>query len=249
MNGNAGHGFVKTSLSRRRQQATDAHALLQCTISSDDHPETLEGYPFPYRLTATYRLDARGLTLDVAVQNTGEGPLPFGFGAHPYFRIPIAPGGRREDCRVTVPAARRWNLGRIGALTLDAPLTRDDVTEPVGDAEDLRRPRPLEGRRYDGGFTDLVASGGWVECAVLDPAAGLALVMECSDSFGTVVVYTPAGRPGVCFEPWTCPPNAFNLLAAGVEDSGVVVLPPGESWRGTMRLSVRAMGQESPAPE
>ncbi|MDQ3699938.1 MAG: aldose 1-epimerase, partial [Chloroflexota bacterium] len=117
MNGNAGHGFVKTRPFRVvATAATEEYAEVRCAISSADHPETLEGYPFPYLLATTYRLGAEGLTLDVAVENSGSGPLPFGFGAHPYFRIPIAAPGRREDCLVTVPAARRWNLPRIGAL-------------------------------------------------------------------------------------------------------------------------------------
>jgi aldose 1-epimerase len=79
-----------------------------------------------------------------------------------------------------------------------------------------------------------------LECFLRDPEARLDAVMTATDNFGTVVVYTPPGRPGVCFEPWTCPPNVFNLAAQGVSPSGLAVLAPGEEWEGLMSLSLRA---------
>jgi aldose 1-epimerase len=165
--------------------------------------------------------------------------MPFGFGPHPYFRVPIGGDTPRAELLVTVPAARRWNLPRVGALGADERLTWTDVTEPVAGELDLRRPRPLGEQRYDGGFTSLAARDGRIECSVADPGAGLELVMRATANFGTIVVYTPPGRPGICFEPWTCPPNAFNLAARGVEPSGLIILQPGEQWRGQMRLLVR----------
>ena len=104
---------------------------------------------------------------------------------------------------------------------------------------DLRRPRPLAERLYDGVFTDLTLTGGLVECFVSDPANALEAVMRATPNHTNVVVYTPQGRPGVCFEPWTCPPNTFNLAARGVPQHGLTVLGPGASREGTMWLSVR----------
>ncbi|MGH2368860.1 MAG: aldose 1-epimerase [Chloroflexota bacterium] len=242
MNGNAGHGFVKNRPWRVEDtEGRDDCASLHCSFSSADHPETLDGYPFPYRVVTTYRLDEGGLLLHTLVSNEGDGPMPFGFGPHPYFRIPIGGDTKREECLVTVPAARRWNLRRVGALAPDERLTWADVTEPVAGTHDLRQPRPLGDSNYDGGFTDLEARDGWIECSVADPRAGLELVMQATANFGTVVVYTPPGRPGICFEPWTCPPNAFNLAARGVEPSGLIVLAPGQEWSGVMRVSLRPL--------
>ena len=241
--GNAMHGFAKDRPWRvEAAGGTDSHAYLRCAFTSADHPDTLRGYPFPYRLETVYQLTQGELTLRAAVANTGDTPMPFGFGAHPYFRVPLAPGGDRAACLVQVPADRRWNLARLGTLPPGERLTWEDVTGPVDGQFDLRRPQPLGDRQYDGGFTGLAARDGWIECSVADPAAGLAAVMQATDNFGTVVLYTPPGRPGICFEPWTCPPNAFNLAARGVANSGLVVLQPGERWEGSMRLFLRAAG-------
>jgi aldose 1-epimerase len=272
MGGNAGHGFVKNRPWKVEVfEAWDSAAFLRCSFSPADHPETLEGFPFPYSLAATYRLDNDGLHLIVEVANTGEGPLPFGFGAHPYFRLPLGESGSPQECRIHVPAARRWNLGRLGALgdggrqpapsgaegadggsgrrTADGAaggrLTWDDVTEPVPPELDLRRSQPLGAERhFDFVYTDPDLSTGRLECSVADPTSELQAVMQASTHFPTLVVYTPPGRPGVCFEPWTCPPNVFNLHAAGVRPSGLIELAPGQRWEGSLRLFLRTMPPE-----
>jgi aldose 1-epimerase len=238
--GNAGHGFAKTRpWTISHTSDGDDGAAVRSTFASAEHPETLDGYPFPYRVDATYRLDADGLRLDFEVANAGDGAMPFGYGAHPYFRIPIGSDAARGACRVFVPAARRWNgqaVQRIGEGDLPA---WDDLCQPVSGDFDLRTPKPLAERLYDGVFTDLTLVDGLVECYVSDPVSGLDAVMRATPNHPNVVVYTPQGRPGVCFEPWTCPPNTFNLADRGAPQHGLVVLAPGERWQGTMWLSLR----------
>lgn len=238
--GNAGHGFAKTGAWRVTARTADGTgATLTSTFSSDDHPETLEGYPFPYRADATYRLDGQGLSLAFRVSNPGDGPLPFGYGAHPYFRIPVGSAAPRGECRVFVPAARRWHGPSLQRITEGEMPAWDELCQPVQGDFDLRAPKPLAERLYDGVFTDLTLTDGLVECYVSDPASGLEAVMRATPNHPNVVVYTPQGRPGVCFEPWSCPPNVFNLAARGVPQNGLIVLEPGASWEGTMWLSLR----------
>jgi aldose 1-epimerase len=239
--GAAIHGFVKTRAWRVEMfEAWESAGFFRASFSSDEHPETLEGFPFPYYLAVTYRLDNDGLHIVVEVANRGKGPLPFGFGAHPYFRLPLGDGGDPQQCTIRVPAAQCWTLSRLGSLGGREQVTRDDVTEPVPAELDLREGQALAGRHFDHVYTDLDVGAGRVEFAVADSASGLESVLQASPHFPTLVVYTPPGRPGVCFEPWTCPPNGFNVLAAGVVGSGVTVLEPGQRWEGSLRLFVRS---------
>ena len=55
------------------------------------------------------------------------------------------------------------------------------------------------------------------------------------------VVYAPPTRPTICFEPYTCPTDALNLAAGGL-DVGLIVLAPGERWSDwiELRLDVSA---------
>src|SRR5688500_8869489 len=216
------HGFaLDTAWRALSTEADDTSATLTSVLTSEEHPETLEGYPFPYRVAAEYTLSAEGLRLDVRVTNAGTGNMPFGYGAHPYFRLPLGETGSFGECLIRVPANRKW----------DRP-----------DAPDLHGPLPLVEKIYNGVYTDLDLTDGLVECSVTDPVNGVEAVMRATPNHPVVVVYTHAGAESVCFEPWTCPPNVFNLAARGVEGHGLIVLGPGEEWTGTMWLSLRRPG-------
>ena len=59
--------------------------------------ETKVSYPCDFTFTVTYRLCENRLTLDVTVKNSGEDVLPFSFGAHPGFNLPLTGDSRYED--------------------------------------------------------------------------------------------------------------------------------------------------------
>ena len=215
------HGFaLDTAWRVESVEADDEGARMTSVLSSDEHPETLDGYPFPYRVAAKYTLNGDGLRLDVRVTNAGVGNMPFGYGAHPYFRIPFGEKGSFGECTIRVPANRKW----------DNP-----------DAPDLHGPLPLVEKKYNGVYTDLDLTDGLVECSVADAANGVEAIMRATPNHPVLVMYTHAGAESVCFEPWTCPPNVFNLAVQGVPQNGLVVLAPGQEWAGTMWLALRAL--------
>ena len=216
------HGFaLDTAWRVETAETDDSSAHLTSVLTSEEHPETLEGYSFPYRVEATYTLDGEGLRLDVRVKNTGTGNMPFGYGAHPYFRLPLGERGSFGECLIRVPARRKWE-------------------QP--DAPDLHGPLPLLEKVYNGVYTDLDLVDGLVQCSVTDPVKEMEAVMRATPNHPVVVVYTHAGAESVCFEPWTSPPNVFNLATRGVEGHGLIVLAPAEEWAGTMWLSLRKAG-------
>jgi aldose 1-epimerase len=239
-----GHGFALERPWRvvSTEAGPDA-ATVTSVLEPADVPDTREEYPFPFRVEATYALDAEGLRLTLRVRNTGDGPLPFGYGAHPYFQLPVgeSDAGRRDACRLRVPAARRWNGEKLRAVSEGVVAPWEELCPPVPAELDLRSGPMLLDRQLDGVWTEMELVNGLVECAVEDPASGLAAVMRATPNHPNVTVFTPPWGDGVCFEPWTCPPNAFNLAAHGVPDHGLTVLQPGEVWEGTMWLGVRRL--------
>lgn len=243
------HGFVMDlpwKVVERR--GDDTGATVRAELDSRDHPEAHEGFPFPYKVSATYRLDAKGVRLDFGAENVGDGRLPFGFGAHPFFKVPLGPKGSAEECLLRVPASRRWNAravrDRLEAGESAAGLTWEEVTIPVPAELDLREPRRWVSGTFNGMFTGLERVGPEevVEAFIRDPNNGVETVMRASREFPNVVVWSPPGRPEVCFEPWICPSNVFNLAASGVPGNGLVRLEPGETWGATMWVGLRAAG-------
>jgi aldose 1-epimerase len=237
--GAAMHGFVKSRPWKMESSiATEVSARFACSISTEDHPDMLQGYPFPNRLTLTYVLSPTEIEVRAHVQNIGSAPMPFGFGFHPYFVVPLSSEGNRASCEVEIHAGRCWNFPQIASLADDAdtPATADRVSRKF----DGPAIRALGSADYNDGFTDLEIENGSMQCCVRDPIARKAIRLRSSVAFRTLVHYTPAGRCAVCLEPWTCTANAFNLSAAGI-DSGMLVLSPGETWEGAMQISVEVL--------
>lgn len=221
------HGFVMDlPWVVEESRGDDDAAVVRCSLDSRRHPDAHEGFPFPYRLDATYALSGEGLRLDFVVRNMGDGRLPFGFGAHPFFKLPVGPNGSPGECLLRVPGAARW---RRGGERIDVPPELD-----------LRAPQPFEPRKFNGMYTELSLVDGRVEAFVRDLANGLETVMRATPNFPNVVVWSPPGRDEVCFEPWVCPSNVFNLAAQGVPRNGLVVLEKGEEWACAMWVGLRA---------
>ena len=57
-------------------------------FSLEDSPETMEKYPFRFRLETGYRLSGRKVEVHWKVVNTGSGTMYFQIGAHPAFYFP-----------------------------------------------------------------------------------------------------------------------------------------------------------------
>ena len=103
---NAIHGFACRRPWRVLDQgADDRGAWLQAEFwGSRDAPESLALWPADYRMRLTFRLEPRSLRLEAVVDNSGDRPLPFGLGYHPYFRVPLVPSSEDRRCYVEIRA-------------------------------------------------------------------------------------------------------------------------------------------------
>jgi aldose 1-epimerase len=170
------------------------------------------GWPFGGRAVQTLRLGVKSLELELEVGwYTRAGPA--GLGWHPWFARP--PSG---DLEIRVDASE--------VLVLDADLVPTGAVRRVTPREDLRSGPPLGDRRLDHVYvrTKGPALVRWPD---------LELRIEYDRSLQTVVVHTP--HEGICVEPQTMWPNAPLLAAAGVRDTGLRTLEPGDTLSATER--------------
>lgn len=224
--GNAIHGFVHQRPWRVIEQtATEVTGEFH---AGRDAPELLEQWPGDFRIRVRVTLEARSLRLVVVCDNPGSRPLPCGFGAHPYFRLPLG-GDRAANCQVSLPVRSRWEL--IDLLPTGKRL-------PIDQAETLQAGRPFSELTLDDVFTDLVFEEDWTTAQIHDPMSGLQLQARYDRSFRECVVYTPPHREAICIEPLTSVPGAILLHEQGIE-SGLRVLSPGESFTSRLQLTVR----------
>lgn len=221
--GNAIHGFCHTRPWTVIQQQ-DASVTAEFYASRVD-ASLRRRWPSDFRATATYGIGGGVLTGTYTFENVGDQSLPCGFGAHPYFRVPLG-AGRAEDCVVRLPVTKQWELAEM---------------LPTGQVRDWPRAAEFAGGvRFDSldlddVFGGLTFTGPRCQASLTNPASGSTLTIAWDATFRECVVYTPPHREAICIEPYTCAPAAIALAERGI-DAGLRVLAPGEAFTGRMEL-------------
>jgi len=220
------HGFVLNRAWQVEATGVDDGAWMTGRFRSSEDEGIVRQWPFPFETVCTYRLREGRLSVEFEGTNTGSSNMPCGLGFHPYFGLPLEAGGDRGACRIQLPAASYW------------PLREDNIPTGVilfvNEDYDLRELSALGDRYYDDVWTDVaVSADGWSRCLFEDPHSGVKIEVGADGGFREWVFYAPDNRPVVCFEPYTCTTDAFNLATRGIE-GGMSVLGPGESLTGVM---------------
>ncbi len=139
---NAIHGFATEAPWDVVGMGADGHSAWvtgRFQISKNS-PADLERWPSDAAIEVRYTLSGSSLRLDATISNPGTGPLPWGFGIHPYFHLPINPEGDPRETRVVLPASEFWVLDQ----TIPTGERRSVETEPQ---LDFRAGRPIAGAR------------------------------------------------------------------------------------------------------
>ena len=90
----ARHGFARKQEWKLEEQGDNMVAL---SLSSADHAELLEQYPYPFKIVARYTIDAAKVVVSYEVTNEGTEDMPFFIGGHPGFRCPLDEGEAYTD--------------------------------------------------------------------------------------------------------------------------------------------------------
>ncbi len=214
-NGNAIHGFCLDRPWRVIEQG-DNFAVGQFQLSVDA-PDRLAYWPGDCLIEVRYELRGRVLHSRMRFANPGETTIPWGFGTHAYFRLPLADNSAPEHCLIQVPADSERVL-------IDCLPTGE--VKPISSEKDLREGEYFDQLRLDDVLTGVTTENNILECAIIDEKAGLQIVQRSEAIFPDLVVFTPPGRNAVCIEPYTCSTDAVNLQAQGIE-AGLRTLEPG----------------------
>lgn len=174
------------------------------------YPDLMAQFPFAHTIEMTYRLAEGRLEVETALENHSAEPMPVAVGFHPYFQIHDAP---RDRWKVHLAARERFVLSRL--------LIPTGERKPI----DLPDPVPLEGRQLDDVFGGLTPNA---EFRVQGDKERISVIY--GPKYTVAVVYAPAGRNFICFEPMSAVTNAFNLAHAGLYTE-LQTVPPGGVWR------------------
>ncbi len=220
------HGLVRQRPWRSgKPRAARNRAEAKIWIDWDEAQPDFARFPIEHRLEVTFSLLRTGVRIDFAVRNRAKSLLPFGFGLHPWFRVP----GERKDVWLRVPAGMRMEAVNM--------LPTGKLLPVAGTPFDLRRPAPLSRLDLDDvyfGLKPILRPGfEWRD-------RGVRMTLGGSREFTHFVVYTPPNESFFCMENQTSSTDAHNLHARGLEkESHLMVLGPGKIARGHVDWKVQ----------
>ena len=227
------HGFaIAAKWDVVEQGATETEAFIVGRFHLAEHaPESRDLWPTDAILTIRYALSGRKLTMTIKVENPTDKDLPYGFGIHPYFRIPFT-SKAPEDGTVILPASEYWPL--------EGYLPTGEK-KPVGPRIDFRQGQTMAGQELDDVLTDLNFDGDRCVCRLVDTDLQAEFRLSFDRHFRELVVFTPpfGGGTLIAVEPYTQTTDAINLEARGV-DAGLRVLGHGRSE--TMTIAMETVG-------
>jgi aldose 1-epimerase len=225
---NAIHGFamnVPWDVVEHAAGPDDAYIEGRYQVSRNS-PEMAPLWPTDGVLEVRYGLSGRRLTMAVTVSNPTAEEFPYGFGIHPYFRLPIVPGGDSSQTLVVLPAAKYW--------ALDQFLPTGEV-RPVDDRLDFRKGQPRKGLKLDDVLTGLDFEGDHGVCRLVDRALKAEFRLGFDRNIRELVAYTPPVDGVIAVEPYTQTTDALNLQARGI-DAGLRRL--GHDQRDTLEITM-----------
>lgn len=216
--GNAIHGLCLDRPWRVIEQKDDlVTGQFQLSV---DAPDRLKLWPTDFVIEVDYEIVRNRLRANFRIGNPSNKPLPWGLGTHPYFKLPLGSASQVGDCLIEVPSTKRWEL--VDCLPTGTLLDLDE-------RYDLRDGAYLNVVKLDDVYTAVDCDGPQFDCTVMDERAGLQVIQTCPPIFREIVVFTPPNRAAVCLEPYTCPTDAINLTAGGIE-CGWRTLGPGSEF-------------------
>ena len=214
------HGFARKS--KWRVTKVNETALAMELVPND---ETRKVYPFEFRHQIIYELIDSRLHLHQSIENHGTRVMPFSTGLHPYFKVPLLEGSKREDCEVELPDCRLitqhkdWQSWTAEPFAARRISVQDDVS----------------GTMF---LTDFANP----EIAIIDPASNLKTVLHFDSArYPFLALWAKStAEPYYCIEPWTALPNSFAR-----KETELVLLDPGQTWTAGIWIDLLPAGSGS----
>ncbi len=217
--GSTQHGDVRN----RPWRVTRGENTLECAIDSRDFADF--NFPFPMRMKVIYALKDNIFETQLELENVGSTRMPAGFGLHPYFVRQLAGS---NDVQL--------QFGATGMYETDSSFIPTSGMKPISDNFDFSKARFVGDTPINHVF------GGWDGRALLEydmPDSGSKILkLEASEVFSHLCVFASPDE-ALAVEPISHCTDGFNLLARGVENTGVKVLEPGEILAGWVRLGLQ----------
>ena len=216
------HGFARDQVFEWAERSAAS-----CSLVLRDSAATRARYPFAFRLTVGYRLQAVDLHVMLEIANTGEEMLPASIGAHPAFNWPLREGVAKESYSLAFSDVEAEPVRRLkDGLMREKP-----------------EPTPIQGKVLalserlfddDALILDRLASKSVRYAA--DEGSSLDVSW---DGFQQLGIWSKPGSAGfLCIEPWRGFASPSDFDGEFADKPGVMHIAPGATEVLTYRIAV-----------
>ena len=197
-------------------------------LALESNEDTLKEFPFSFRFEITYRLEGRKATVTYEVKNLGKGPLPFGIGAHPAFKVDLDKNGDTSGNYVlfdnTVPLARLVFDKNGEFLVSETDFGFKDRIETKKEIFRAYKTLCLEGEGLHH-ITLLRRNGRKIQFFY--------------DKIRYLVLWSfPDSGAFVAIEPWMSLPDYVDAPKEIFEKKGLLHLPPDKTYRREYQVTI-----------
>ncbi len=192
-------------------------------------------WPSQTEVMTTVSLSGKALTMKIVARNTGNTAEPMGIGWHPRFAVL---NGHRAQMMLRLPEGLRLEVkdrrsGELSGKLLPVERTEYDFTGRTG--------AQLGALNLDDSFvhlrTGLLENGPMAELRDPENDYGLRITAMTSN-IKAIRVYAPLDGSYISIEPQTNYDDPIGHQWARDEDTGMVVLQPGQSMQWQIRLQI-----------
>lgn len=214
------HGFARN---REHTLLWQDKTSLELALESDE--ETMELFPYDFRLVSTFTLENDQLHHTLTVENLDEEPLPFGIGYHPAFRVPF------DDRHTPADYELRFD-------SMESPLCINNLPKGLmhgnfyylGTNIDALPVCPELFANDSHCMTNLTSQ----TLGLYEKDTGRAVVCDIADFPYTLIWSKPGDVKFVCIEPWHSLPSPENGTTDYLQKPAAAILAPGETWSTTL---------------
>jgi len=175
-------------------------------------PSEVAPWPWAFESTQHLVLAPDGLSVEIAVKNLSDKPMPAGLGAHPFLMV-------RHGDRIRFACREQWQTDASGFAT-----GRREAAAPYDAPQDAT----ARTQHY----------AGWDGRATIERPDGTRIEIAATAPLDQLVFHVPAGGAYACLEPVSHVVDAFNLAPAGVEGTGLRRLAPGERLAAMVKIGL-----------
>lgn len=221
------HGFARDMEFTLLEQSED-----YVRFQLESTPETLEKYPFEFRLIIGYSLNENRVGVHWSVENIGSVDFPFQIGAHPAFYYPNFDEKSEKRCYLDFCTKEQLHYIKPvekGCTTPDQyPLVSDNGV------------RPIDIHSFDECATYVFENHQVNKVSILDldkkPYVSVEFDMPILAVWSPVIEHPDV--PFICLEPWCGRCDSVGFDGDLYEREAQQILAPGEIFRNSYYIIV-----------